>query len=413
MDESPAVRADRTPVAAGSQRTWGLVSDRRLLIGLYILVAFLYWMSLYLYAPTLPSYAQSMTGSLALVGVILAQYGLWQAVIRLPLGIAADWLGRRKPFIVIGLILAGLGAWTMGTAASTQGLLVGRAITGLAAGTWVPLLVLFSSLFPAHQAVQATSILSAVGSVGRVTATSVTGSLNKLGGYSLAYCLAAIAAVLALLFVLPARENARPRRRPSMARLGTLITRRDVLVPSLLGAVLQYVVWAVAFGFMPLLAERLGATDVTQSMLMSLHIALVTLGSLVATAAVNRIGALHLVYGTLALLVVGTGMVTFAPSLALVFAAQFLLGLSRGLGYPVLMGLSIQDVDDAERTTAMGLHQSVYAIGMFTGPWLSGLVADAIGIRPMFAVTAFGCLVVGLSLIRLLPQERARDGQSQ
>ena len=169
MDESPAVRADRTPVAADSQRTWGLVSDRRLLIGLYILVAFLYWMSLYLYAPTLPSYAQSMTGSLALVGVILAQYGLWQAVIRLPLGIAADWLGRRKPFIVIGLILAGLGAWTMGTAASTQGLLVGRAITGLAAGTWVPLLVLFSSLFPAHQAVQATSILSTVPDAGRYT----------------------------------------------------------------------------------------------------------------------------------------------------------------------------------------------------------------------------------------------------
>ncbi|MFN2164692.1 MAG: MFS transporter, partial [Anaerolineae bacterium] len=68
---------------------------RRLLIGLYILVTFLYWMSLYLYIPTLPTYAQSKSESLALVGTILAQYGLWQAITRLPIGIAADWLGRR------------------------------------------------------------------------------------------------------------------------------------------------------------------------------------------------------------------------------------------------------------------------------------------------------------------------------
>jgi MFS family permease len=51
----------------------------------------------------------------------------------------------------------------------------------------------------------------------------------------------------------------------------------------------------------------------------------------------------------------------------------------------------------------MGWHQSVYAIGMFAGPWLSGLIADSIGIRPMFGATAFGCLVASAFLIRLLP----------
>jgi predicted MFS family arabinose efflux permease len=60
------------------------------------------------------------------------------------------------------------------------------------------------------------------------------------------------------------------------------------------------------------------------------------------------------------------------------------------------MGLSIRFVADANRTTAMGMHQAVYAIGMFTGPWISGMVADAIGIQPMFAVTATFCLILGL-----------------
>jgi predicted MFS family arabinose efflux permease len=89
-----------------------------------------------------------------------------------------------------------------------------------------------------------------------------------------------------------------------------------------------------------------------------------------------------------------------------IFAAQFLIAVSQGISYPVLMGMSIRDVADAQRNTAMGLHQSVYAIGMFAGPWLSGLLAAAIGIRPMFGVTAFACLAVGVFLIRLLPPKK-------
>ena len=89
-------------------------------------------------------------------------------------------------------------------------------------------------------------------------------------------------------------------------------------------------------------------------------------------------------------------MAAFSGSLPPLFVAQFCIGLSMGISYPVLMGMSIRYVADAERTTAMGLHQAVYAVGMFGGPWVSGWLAEAMGIRPMFGVTAFLCLVVGL-----------------
>jgi len=67
-----------------------------------------------------------------------------------------------------------------------------------------------------------------------------------------------------------------------------------------------------------------------------------------------------------------------------------------------------KEVDDAERTTAMGLHQAVYASGMFAGPWLSGLLAQATGLRPMFGVTAVGCLTVGILLSGQLPRSSSR-----
>lgn len=73
-----------------------------------------------------------------------------------------------------------------------------------------------------------------------------------------------------------------------------------------------------------------------------------------------------------------------------------------GTGTPILMGMSIQKVQPSDRATAMGLHQGVYAIGMFAGPWLSGIMADAMGIQPMFAVTAGLCLAFGLIGLKFL-----------
>jgi MFS family permease len=368
---------------------------------------FLYWMALYLYAPTLPTYAESMTPDLALVGVILSMYGFWQMVIRLPVGIAADWLGRRKPFIIGGLILVGSGAVVMGIARSWQGLLVGRAITGLAAATWVPLVVIFSALFDPLEAVRASALLTLVGSVARIIATSVTGWLNQLAGYGLAFFLAAGVAAIAVALVIPLKEAHPPgnveRRRPTASSVGKVITRRDVLLPGLLSAIAQFTNWATTFGFLPILAQGMGASDVTISLLVSLNLVFLTLGNLGATAAAGRIGGRRLSYASFVILSAGVAGTALTKSLPSLFVSQALIGLGTGIGYPVLMGMSIKYVRDAERTTAMGLHQSVYAAGMFAGPWLGGLLASALGVQTMFAVTAAASLALGLlgtSLLR-------------
>jgi MFS family permease len=376
--------------------------ERRLKIGLFLAIVFFYWMALYLYVPTLPTYAQTKTDSLAFVGVILAQYGLWQAIVRLPIGIASDWIGRRKPFILVGMALAGLGAWVMGSAGQAQGVLIGRAITGLAAGTWVPLVVAFSSLFPPGEAVRASALLTLVGSLGRVLATSLNGPLNEAGGYGLAFTLAAGVAGLATLVMLSAREQRLPAKPPSLDRLGRLVTRRDVLLPSLLSAVAQYVAWGVSFGFLPILAKELGATSVILSLFTTVNLICYTAGNLTATAAVKRFGAQRMAVFSFVAIFIGTIGAALAPSLEALLAAQVLLGLSIGAAYPVLMGLSIVHVGERERATAMGLHQAVYAIGMFAGPWLSGILAEVMGIRPMFGVTAFAAATLGLLGTRLL-----------
>src|SRR5580704_3362747 len=120
MASSDAMTTRPDPIEAGQVNS---ATDRRTLaIALYSIVIVLYWISQYVYAATLPSYVQSKTGSLASVGLILSMYGLWQAVVRVPVGICADWIGWRKPFILSGLILSGVGAWVLASSKGADGL---------------------------------------------------------------------------------------------------------------------------------------------------------------------------------------------------------------------------------------------------------------------------------------------------
>ena len=57
---------------------------------------------------------------------------------------------------------------------------------------------------------------------------------------------------------------------------------------------------------------------------------------------------------------VGIVIATLSSSLVVLAVAQAIMGLAQGIGYPVLMGMSIQHVSNAERSTAMGLHQAEF-----------------------------------------------------
>jgi len=98
----------------------------------------------------------------------------------------------------------------------------------------------------------------------------------------------------------------------------------------------------------------------------------------------------------------GVAAAALAPTLPMLFVGQFLLGLSQGALYPVLLGMSIEKIDERQRSTAMGIHQAVYGIGMTAGPAVSGIIAAAVGIPTMFLVTSAICLVAGLVGARLL-----------
>ena len=229
-----------------------------------------------------------------------------------------------------------------------------------------------------------------------MTATGANGPLNAAGGYPLAFTVAAVIAGLALLLLIPAPEHRKSGAAPTAGGIWQLVTRSDVLAPALLNALIQYLIQGISFGFVPLLARELGASDQAISLMTVVHLALITPALMALTLLLKRFRPRTLVIACFAILAAGAACAAMAHSIAWLFASQALTGIGYGTGYSILMGMSIERVDGAERTTAMGLHQSVYAIGMFAGPWLSGILADSAGIRPMFGWTAAGVLILGV-----------------
>lgn len=63
------------------------------------------------------------------VGLAMGMYGLVQAVLQIPFGLAADKFGRKR-VIIFGLILLGIGSVVASCATSVAGLALGRAIQG-------------------------------------------------------------------------------------------------------------------------------------------------------------------------------------------------------------------------------------------------------------------------------------------
>lgn len=107
-----------------------LPAERRAAMGLAAIFA-LRMLGLFIVLPVFAVAARSLTGGqeAATVGLALGAYGLTQAFLQLPLGLAADRWGR-KPVIAFGLTLFVVGSIVCATAESIDAMTWGRMIQG-------------------------------------------------------------------------------------------------------------------------------------------------------------------------------------------------------------------------------------------------------------------------------------------
>jgi len=362
----------------------------------------MFWGSHLIYLPTLPLYVREFTPSLSMVGVVLAMFGLGLLISRLPFCIIADTFGQHRLIILIGLILSGIGALLSGIATNIWVLLIGRVIAGISCSVSVLLTVEFNNFFPAGGGVRSTTLYLVIGCIGRLIAVSTTGFLNDLGGYRLAFYIAtglSLVAFISFWSIKPPRVNVRTSF--DIKNTLPLFLSPLVILPTLIDFVSNLTYNAAPGSFMAILANRMGATNVQQSLLMDIGETMTILVSLVVYIGLAKFGAIRLIILSIGLSLAGMLGTSFATSLWQIYAMQFLLTAGVGMSYPILLGMVMDVADRSRRSTLIGMEQSLAGLGAFFGPMLGGLVADQLGIQPMFITFGITAMVITLSLLML------------
>jgi MFS family permease len=93
--------------------------------------------------------------------------------------------------------------------------------------------------------------------------------------------------------------------------------------------------------------------------------------------------------------------IQFISEVAGLMLLQVSYGLGRGIIMTTLMALSIRGVSREQQATAMGIFQATYAVGMLTGPLVSGFLSDEFGLSSVFSLAA--AISVFIAVLAYLP----------
>lgn len=359
----------------------------------FVVVTACLWGAIYASAAVLPIYALQLGASLSMVGLVVGAYGITQVICRIPIGLASDRIGRRKPFIAVGLVAAALGGVGLLFAGGPVALVLSRAVLGLTASAWVVATVFFAGFFAAGGTTRAIAVASVVSGVAQIVATAGGGWLADRFGDGATFTAGIVLAVVGLLFLLTIPDRREPVRSTSLHDILRAMASPRLLRVSLVAAVGQYSFWATTYAFVPLYVDRLGADKTAIGVVTAMVLIPAALVPSLLGRLRSRFGAPSVTVAGFLLITAGTLATPRCGSVAAVALVQVCTGVGRGLSQPLLMARAIEQVAPHERATSMGVFQALYALGIFIGPATAGSIGQAVGLTGAFLVSGLLCLL--------------------
>ncbi len=331
-----------------------------------------------------------MGGTYTFIGLVLGSYGLMQFLFRMPIGITSDLLKLRKPFIICGLVIGALSCFLYAFTDSLGWILVARSLAGIAAATWVVFAVVYSSYFSDREVHRAMSSISFVVVLAQLLGMMFSGFLVNAWGWQTPFWIGGFVsltgAVLAFFIYEP--KSAVPKTPVNLRDLTSVIREPQLLKIALLSILAHSIIFTTTFGFIPTYVTSIGfeASDISLivfAFMIPHAIATLFMGKMI----VPRLGNWRsLKYGFL-MAALFTLLTPLVESKWLLLSVQGFSGFALGVLFPLLLGMSIESISHEKRATAMGVYQALYAIGMFVGPLVAGMLNSSFGLAAGFYFT--------------------------
>lgn len=367
----------------------------------------LFWFSNYIVTPYITPQLQAMGVGNIVIGYVVSSYSIAQILIRVPLGILSDRIGKRKLFIIIGSLLTLISVSGLWLTQSVEWFFFFRTLQGLAVTSWVCATVLYAGYLRPDEAVRATVQLQVCNSGGTLAGYILGGAVAGKYGYQSVFLVAAIGALLAAATSTRITEI---QKKTEQARIGTLL--RVGCSPFLLyvaGMAVfgQILLSSTIWGFTPQLATGLGGGATGVALCSMCFSTAGLLCALFITVPVRKaLGERCTLVAAMALEAVFCILQSRCSSLVLLYFCCFCTGITHNMSYSMLLGMSIELFPEKVRAAAMGWHQAIYALGLFIGPVVAGYFSELYGLKAAFS--AVGTIGLLGAVLALLLYSRAR-----
>ena len=337
------------------------------------------------------------------VGLAMGMYGLVQAMLQIPFGLAADKFGRKR-VIVFGLLLLALGSVIAACATSVAGLALGRAIQGGGAIS-AAVTALLADQTRDHVRIKGMALIGA--SIGLMFALSlIIGPLLAAHvGLKGIFGISAGMALLGILIILywTPQEVAVEKtvQKKTFSQLRTTLMQSDLLRLDF-GVFILYAVQLAMWVGIPSLLSQAGVSNKDHGWvyLPAVLLSFVFMG--MTLFRMERKGKLRPLF-------LGSILCVMLVLIAMVFQSQgtpniWILGTLIFLffsGFNILEAsqpsLASRMSPPDSRGAVLGVYNTLQSLGIFAGGAMGGVISRAIGLQGLFlacaVLMAIWCLV--------------------
>lgn len=361
---------------------------------LLLIIVSMFWFAQYVYVPYQTPFLIEMGTSSAMVGIVVGAYGLTQFLSRMPIGLLADRVGKHKGFIVFGVAAAGVASLLRALMMNAEGFLIGNLLSGLASGMWISFMVLFATYFAADKLQQSTGRIIAANNIGIFCGFVLSMIAYEVYGMGFLCMAGALVSAVAFLLSLAIREERTVRTPIAIRELVTVYANKRLILFSMFALIQQGIMMSTSMSFTAQAARDIGATEWQVGMCAVVYIiAAVASSYFAASEFAARVGAKVWVPTSSLALALYCLLVPNAPTPLAFYGVQVFAGISTGVLFSYCTSEAMQQVPQSKRSTAMGYHQALYAIGMTVMPIITGNIVGAYGMASAFYFLAVTSLV--------------------
>lgn len=355
-------------------------------------------------SPLLSIYADNLGATGVWLGAIFSGFNMARAIIMPIVGRLSDQWGRRKVFLIVGMIFFGVSSIGYVLASTALHLFVGRFLQGIGAGMVLPISTAYiGDITPRGKEGIYTSVISIARTLGWGCGPLLSGFIVEGGGTQVPFIIMGALALISCLLLVTALPEYPQMRNPGAASSYQEIFRDKTIRSLVLYRAINAIGTGNLFSFFPLLADSLGASPTEIGLLLSSRILVMTLLQGPFGILVDRYDKTKLILLNGAASAVLMLLIPFAHTFIELLVLGLLIGVTWAVIMPAVTALAAEHGRESGMASVLSTVNMGFSVGMIVGPITSGIIQDAFDLPSVFyfgGSTAVGGVFIFYLLVR-------------